>query len=154
MFPHCLLFALGYLSLKPTGCRVGPGLVDEMLFSRRAHTNEYSPELLLQCLCPHAEPQTPPTSAGDTPILAGNSGPVCTEVSSFIPGSWCALDLVCTLKGWSFYFLQSCGIPVIKCLWPSEPDSLGPPAPISRDANWEASHVAQDFYSCGIMSVL
>ena len=113
--PHCLLFALRCLSLKPTGCCVGPGLVDEM-FSRRAHANEYSPKLLLQCLCPHAEPQPPPTSAGDPPILTGNSGPVCNEVTSFFPGFWCALHLVCTLRGWSFYFLQSCGIPVIKCL--------------------------------------
>ena len=130
MSPHCLLFALRCLSLKPTGCCVGPGLVDEM-FSRRAHANEYSPKLLLQCLCPHAEPQPPPTSAGDPPILTGNSGPVCNEVTSFFPGFWCALHLVCTLRGWSFYFLQSCGRPAVKSHWPSKSESLGFPTPFS-----------------------
>ena len=51
-----------------------------------------------QCLCPQREPQLPPTSAGDPPVLAGRSGPVSYEVTTFFPGSWYTQDLVCTLQ--------------------------------------------------------
>ena len=38
-----------------------------------------------QCLCPHCDPQLPPTSAGYPPILASRSGPVSYEVTAFFP---------------------------------------------------------------------
>ena len=38
-----------------------------------------------QFLCPHSEPQLPPTSAVDLPILAGRSGPVSYGVTAFFP---------------------------------------------------------------------
>ena len=61
-----------------------------MAASKRAHANEYSPELPHhhhQCPCPYSEPQLPPppASAGDPPILAGKSGPVYYEVTAFFP---------------------------------------------------------------------
>ena len=36
-----------------------------------------------QCPCPHSEPQPPPASIGDPPILAGKSNSVSYEVPSF-----------------------------------------------------------------------
>ena len=42
-----------------------------------------------QCFCPHSEPQLPPTSAGNPPIPAGDSGPGSYEVIAFPPGSQC-----------------------------------------------------------------
>ena len=38
-----------------------------------------------QCLCPCSEPQLPPASTGDPPILSGKSGSVSYEVTAFIP---------------------------------------------------------------------
>ena len=42
-----------------------------------------SKNFLCQCLHPHREPQLPPTSAVNLPILAGRSGPVSYRVTAF-----------------------------------------------------------------------
>ena len=77
-----------------------------------------SQDCCCQCLCPCSEPQLPPTSAGDPPILAGRSGPLFLGITAFLPpGSWCAWDFVCALQEWSFCFSQSCGSPAMKPCW-------------------------------------
>ena len=87
--------AWGVPALEPLGCWLGPGLGEKMVPSERAHSNEYSPELLPPV---SLSPQWAPASAGDPPILAGKSGPVSYEVTAFSPGSWCTWDPVCAPK--------------------------------------------------------
>ena len=71
-----------------------------------------SKNLCCQCPCPHSEPQPLPTSAGDTPILAGRSGSVSYGVTS--PSPWvlmCTLLCVCPPRGESLFplvLLKSC----------------------------------------------
>ena len=58
-----------------------------------------SQNVCCQCLCPHSEPQPPPTSAGDPPTLAGRSGSVSCRVTA--PSPWvlmCTLLCVCPLR--------------------------------------------------------
>lgn len=131
VFPPCWLFGL-----EPAGHWVGL-----MVASRRVH--HQGP---WSC----SEPQLPPASKGDPPILAGKSTPVPYRVTAFFPsGSWCAKDPVCSLQEWSFCFLQACGIPVIKPHWPSKADSLGVPLPVAGPQGWEAWHGAHSFTSVG-----
>ena len=69
VFPPIWLLGLSNPALEPSGCLVGL-----MVASGRAHTVSTSQKWCCQCLCPLSEPQLPPTSAGDLPILAGRSG--------------------------------------------------------------------------------
>ena len=148
----CLVW--GIPAVEPTGCWVGLGLGEEMATSMKAHTNQYSSELLLPVsLFPQWARATLP-SADNPPILAGRSGPVFYKVTDFFPGSWHAWDLACSLQEWSFCFPQSYGILVIKPHWPSKPDSLWAPPPIVGSPGWEAWHGAQNFHSCGRTSVV
>ena len=79
--PACWL-----LSLRHPSTWVGQVLVRKPL-------QEGSPWCLL-CPCPHSEPQLPPASAGDPPVLAGTLGPVSYEVTAF--------------SRWIFVYLRSC----------------------------------------------
>ena len=72
-------FAWGNPALAPTSCLVGL-----MAASRRAHTNEYFPALLLPVSSSLQWAKLPPTSAGDPPILAGRFGPVSYGVTAFM----------------------------------------------------------------------
>ena len=74
---------------------------------------------------------TPPTPAGDPPILADKSSPVFYEITSFF-SSWCARDPVCTFQKQILCFPQFCGISAMKLHWPSKLDSLGALPPIAR----------------------
>ena len=79
-----------------------------MAASRRAHTNEYSPEVLLPVSLSPQWATAAPTSS-EPPIPAGRSGPSPNEVTAFSPGSWCTQELVYALQQWSFCFLwNSC----------------------------------------------
>ena len=111
-FFGCLAWVIP--ALEPIGCWVGPGLGKKMVASRRAHANEYSPELLLRVSLSPQVPLPTTTFTGDPPIAAGRSGPGSCEVTAFYPGSWGTWGLVCTLQEWSFCLPQSCGVPVIK----------------------------------------
>ena len=51
-----------------------------------------------------------PTSTRDHPILASKSDPICDEVTAYYPDSWCARDLMYTLKS---------GVSVTPVLWNS-----------------------------------
>ena len=102
----------------------------------------------------HSHHPLPPASTGDPPILAGKSGPVSYEVTTFFPGSWCAWDPVCTLQEWSFGVPQACGTPAVKPHWSSKPDSLPAPPPIARPPGWGAWHGAQNFHSSGRTSIV
>ena len=73
-FPPCLLFGLRQPS---TG---GYRLLED---SRRAPPRSTSQNFCCQCPCPHGEPQLPPASTGDSPILAGRSGSVLQGHCSF-----------------------------------------------------------------------
>lgn len=57
------------------------------------------------------------------PLLAARPVPDYQEVTASLHLDACE-TFVC-LQVWSFCFLQSCGIPVTKPCWPSEPDFLG-----------------------------
>ena len=84
--------AWGIPALEPTGCWVGLGLGEEMVASRRAHVTEYSPELLPPVSLSPQWATAATHLQGDTPILAGKSGPVSYEVITFFLGSWCTQD--------------------------------------------------------------
>ena len=75
-----------------------------------------------QRFCPCSEPYPSPTSARDTLIPAGRSGPGFYEITvCFLPWSWYTGDVVCVLREWSFCSLQYCEFPVIKpCLLSSK----------------------------------
>ena len=88
-------------------------LVGLMADSRRAHSKEYFPELLLTVSCPCGEPQLPSASAGDPPTLAGRSGSVSYGVTA--PSPWV---LMCTLL----------------CVCPPRMDSLFPTV-LSKSCN-------------------
>lgn len=52
---------------------------------------------------------------------------------------WWAQDLVYTPQEWSFWFRQTCGIPVIKSHWPSKAYSLENLPPVARPSAWGAN---------------
>ena len=58
----------------------------------------------------------PPTSAGDPPTLAGESGSVSYGVTAPSSGSRCTPYFVCALQEWSLCFPPSCRSPAIKSL--------------------------------------
>ena len=132
-FPPCWLFCLRQPN---TGAYLGlwwgqwPTL--EGLTPRSTSQN-----FCCQCPCPHGEPQPPPTSAGDTPTLAGRSGSVSPRVTAPSPGSWCTHYFVCALQEWSLCFSQSCRSPAIKSCQPSKSASLGIPPPVAGPPGWE-----------------
>ena len=106
------------------------------------------------CLCPCIEPQSPPTSTGDSPIPPGRSGLGSYEVTALSPGSWCTQDLVCSLQEWSFCFPKSCGVPAIKPHWSLKPDTLGAPPPDATPPGCRAWCGAQNFHCCGVTSTI
>ena len=88
VFPLWWLFGLRHPSTGayrwlgragPLGCREG------MMASRRAHTNEYLPELLLPMSVSQQWDKASPASAGVPLILTGRSGTVSYEVTAFFP---------------------------------------------------------------------
>ena len=89
-------------------------------------------------LCPCSEPQLPPTSAGDPPILAGRFGPVSYGFTAFFPWFLVHTRLCVHPPRMEFLFPPVCGSPAIKPRWPSKPDSLGTPPPVARPPGWEA----------------
>ena len=96
--------AWGILALKPTGCLV-------KLMFRRAHTNEFSPELLLPVSLSPEWATATPASTGDPLILAGRSDPVTYMVTTYFllcPGTH---KNICAPSKSGFCFPQSCGIP-------------------------------------------
>ena len=97
-----------------------------------------------QCLCPYSEPQL--TLPYQETLQYKQVG---LAQSAFSPGAWCSQVLVHALQGQSFYFPQSCVIPVNKLHWSSKPASLGASSPIVRPPGWEAWCVAQNFHSRG-----
>ena len=95
--------------------------------------SKYSIELPLLVTHSH-DPQQPPVSTGDSPILAGRvqvglaqsfTGPLF--VCLFFPEPQCEHDFACTILEWSFCFSQSCGIPAIKPLCLSKRFRVGTP---------------------------
>ena len=97
-----------------------------------------TPEFCCQCLCPHSESQPPSPLKETLQYQQVGLDQSLTGSLLFSPGSWCTWVLVCGLQGWSFCFLQSCVIPVIKPYWHAKPDSLAAPLPIARPPGWEA----------------
>lgn len=72
-----------------------------MLASKRAHTNEYLPELLLPMSVPVVKDKSSPAPASPSNTLTGRSYFVSYEVIRdcfFPPGSSCAQDLIGALQ--------------------------------------------------------
>ena len=90
-----------------------------MAGSKRADTNKYSLELLPPVCASFHWTITSPTSAGDSPVPVGRSGPCSYEVTSFFPLVLLSGDLACTLQEWSFVS----PIPV-KFLWSNPTDQM------------------------------
>ena len=102
-----------------------------MQASRRTHTNEYFIELLLpeSLFCSGLQPSLP---LQDLPLVGRWVWPSLYGVLLFSPESWCTQDLSAPFQEWSLCFLQPCGIPAVKSCWPSKPNSLGTPSPVTR----------------------
>ena len=125
-----------------------------MVDSGRAHAKDYFPELLLPVsLSPH-EPQPPPASAEDPPILAGRSGSVYYGVTA--PSCWVLMHtLLCVSPPRvESLFPQFYRSPAIKFRWPSMSDSLGIPHPVARPPGSEACYGSQNLHSSGWTSVV
>lgn len=98
VFLPCLLFDLWCFKREPYRLLSGARSWQP---SRRAHANEYSPELPLSlCLFLQwaAATSSHSTSTGDPPIPAGNVALNPVKSLLFSPGSWCARDLMFTPK--------------------------------------------------------
>ena len=120
-----------------------------MADSGRAHAKEYFPELLLPVSLSPDEPQSPPTSAGDPPKLAGRS----VSVSPWGHGSFVWVPMhtllcVCPPRVESL-FPQSCQSPAVKSQQPSKSDSLGIPPPVARPPGWEPDVELRTFTPVG-----
>ena len=72
----------------------GQVLVREWLLSGGLMPMTTCQNCCCQCPSPCSEPQPLPSSTGDPPILAGKSGLVSYEVTTFSPGCWCTQDHV------------------------------------------------------------
>ena len=76
--------------MEPRAWWVGPGLGARMSASRRAHADEYSPDISATSVYApsvgHSRPLPPPASPGDPPRPAGRSGPDTYQIAAFALG--------------------------------------------------------------------
>ena len=129
MFLPCWLFGQ---ALEPTGSWVGKWWLPGRLVPMRTHQN-----CCCQCLCPHSEPQPPPASAGNPPILAGS---LAQSLKRSLLFSWV---LVCTRLWVHPARVEFLLPPVLRnsCNQTSvtfKARNSGAPPPIARLPSWKA----------------
>ena len=142
--------AWGIPALEPTGFWVGPGLGAKILASRRSHTNEYYPILLLPVSLSPDWGTAALTSAGDPPRAASRSGSGSYEVTAFVLGPGVDKTLCAVSKSG----VSVSPSPVELPRWPSKPNALGAPPPDARPTGCEGWHGAQNSHSCGRTPVI
>ena len=106
------------------------------------HGDLWDPHWTCWCqrLCPCHEPQLPPTSAGDLPMLVGRSGPVSYEVTAIFP--W-VLVCICGVD------VSSSTVEILQSKAAGIQSQIpGAPPPVARLPGWEDCLGAQDFHSC------